>query len=85
MVNFLSMFCPRLQKLFKSIYDLTSKVRQLIWGKDQQIAFEEIKHRFIKPLVLHLPIVQVDFTYIQTQVNLLWEVHYIKYRMDNQS
>ena len=31
------------------------------------------------------PIVQANFTYIQTQVNLLWEVHYIKYRMGNQS
>ena len=32
MVNFLSMFCPELQKLFKLIYDLTRKDRQLICG-----------------------------------------------------
>ena len=54
MVHFLSMFYPELQKLLKSIYDLTRKGRQFIWGKEQQIAFEEIKHRLVRPLVLHL-------------------------------
>ena len=39
MVNFLSMFCPELQKLHKQIYDLTRKGRQFIWGKEQQKAF----------------------------------------------
>ena len=39
MVNFLSMFCPKLQKLLKLIYDLTRKGRQFIWGKEQQKAF----------------------------------------------
>ena len=55
MVNFLSMFCPELQKLLKPIYDLTRKGRPFIWGKEQQDSFEEIKHRLIKPLVLHMP------------------------------
>ena len=55
MVNFLSMLCPELQKLLNTIYDLTRKGRQFIWGKEQQIAFEEIKSRLIKPPVLHLP------------------------------
>ena len=31
MVNFLSIFCPELQKLSKPIYDLTRKGRQFIW------------------------------------------------------
>ena len=44
MVNFLSMFCPELQKLLKPIYNLTRKGRQFIWGREQQDAFEEIKH-----------------------------------------
>ena len=35
MVNFLSMFCPELQKILKPIYDLTRKGRQFIWGKEQ--------------------------------------------------
>ena len=42
MVNFLSMFCPELQKLLKPIYDLTRKGRQFVWGKEQQDSFEEI-------------------------------------------
>ena len=44
MVNFLGIFCPELQKLLKPIYDLTSKGRQFIWGEEQQLAFEEIRH-----------------------------------------
>ena len=55
MVNFLSMFCPELQKLLKPIYNLTRKGRPFVWGKEQQNSFEEIKHRLIKPPVLHMP------------------------------
>ena len=54
MVNFLSMFCPELQKLLKPIYDLTRKGRPFNWGKEQDL-FEEIKRRLIKPPVLHMP------------------------------
>ena len=81
MVNFLSIFCPDLQKLLKPIYDLTRKGRPLIWGKEQQDSFDEIKHRLIKPLVLHMPIRQIDFIYILTPVNLQLVMHYIKYKM----
>ena len=45
----------RLQKLLKPIYDLTIKGRQFIPGKEQQNAFEEIKHRLIKHPVFHMP------------------------------
>ena len=55
MVNFLSMFCPELQRLLKPIYDLARKGRHFIWGKEQQEAFEEIKRRFIKAQVLYMP------------------------------
>ena len=55
MVNFLSIFCSELQKSLKPIYDLTRKGRQFIRGEEQQIAYEEIKCRLVKPLVLHLP------------------------------
>ena len=34
MVNFLSMFCPQLQKLLKPIYDLTRKGRPFVCGKE---------------------------------------------------
>ena len=55
MVNLLSMFCPELQKLLKSIYDLTRKGSPFVWGKEWQDSFEEIKCRLIKPPVLHIP------------------------------
>ena len=55
MVNFVSLFCPELQKLLKPIYNLTRKGRQFIWGNEQQQAFHEIKCRLQRPPVLHLP------------------------------
>ena len=55
MVIFQSMFYLELQKLLKLIYNLTRKGRQFIWREDEQIAFKEIKHRLIRPPVLHLP------------------------------
>ena len=55
MVNFLSMFCPELQKLLKPIYDLTRKGRPFIWGKEQQESFEEINRRLVWAPVLHMP------------------------------
>ena len=55
MVNFLSMFCPDLQRLLKPIYDLTRKGRPFIWGKEQQDSFNKIKCRLVKPPVLHMP------------------------------
>ena len=54
-VNFLSMFCPELQKLLKPIYDLTRKGKPFYWGKEQQDSFEEIKCRLMRPPVLHMP------------------------------
>ena len=55
MVNFVSIFCPELQKLLKPIYDLTRKGKQFIWEEEQQKAFDEIKHRLQRHPVLHLP------------------------------
>ena len=55
MVNFVSMFCPELQRLLKPIYDLTKKGRPFLWGKEQQDAFEEIKSRMQNPPVLSMP------------------------------
>ena len=50
----MSLFCPALQRLLKSICDLTRKCRQFIWGEEQQKAFDEMKRALIKPPVLHL-------------------------------
>ena len=38
-VNFLSMFCPELQKLLKPIYDLTRKGRPFHWGKTARFIY----------------------------------------------
>ena len=38
----------------KPIYDLTRQGRQFIWGEEQQLTFEEIKHRLVKTPVIHL-------------------------------
>ena len=55
MVNFLSMFCLELQRLLKPIHDLTRKGRPLVWRKEQQDSFGEIKCRLVKPPMLHMP------------------------------
>ena len=54
MVNFLSMFCPELQKLLKPISDLTRKGRSFIWEGEQLESFEEIKRRLVHAPVLHM-------------------------------
>ena len=55
MVNFVSIFCPELQRLLKPIYDLTRKGKQFLWEEKQQKAFDEIKCRLQNSPVLHLP------------------------------
>ena len=55
MVNFVSIFCPQLQKLLKPIYELTKKGRHFVWRKEQQEAFDEIKARLQIPPVLSMP------------------------------
>ena len=60
-VNFVSIFCPELQKLLKPIYELTRKGRPFVWGEEQQKAFEEIKNRLQKPPVLSMPDIRGRF------------------------
>ena len=62
MVNFVSIFCPELQKLLKPIYELTKKGRHFIWGKEQQEAFDEIKAKLQRPPVLSMPDKRGRFT-----------------------
>ena len=54
-VNFVSIFCPELQKLLMPIYELTKKGRPFVWGDEEQKAFIEIKSRLLKPPVLSMP------------------------------
>ena len=55
MINFVSIFCPELQKLLKPIYDLTRRGRHFIWGEELQTAFVEIKSRLQKLPMLCIP------------------------------
>ena len=54
-VNFVSIFCPELQKLLKPIYELTKKGKPFVWGDEQQKTFNEIKSRLLKPPILSMP------------------------------
>ena len=45
----------RTTKTPKPIYDLTRIGRLFQWGKEQQDSLVEIKHRLVKPMVLHMP------------------------------
>ena len=54
-VNYLSLFCPNLQKLLAPIYDLTRKGRPFIWTTIHQETFDKIKQLLAKPPVLSLP------------------------------
>ena len=54
-VNFVSIFCLKVQKLLKPLYELTKKGRPFVWGDEQQKVFDEIKSRLLKPPVLSIP------------------------------
>ena len=82
MVNFLSMFCPELQKLLKLIYNLTRKGSPFAWGKEQWDAFEETRCRLINPQFYMCQTPLVNFIYILIQVNLPQEACCIRYRME---
>ena len=54
-VSYLALFCLDLQTLLKPIITLTRKEIPFRWGKEQEEAFQEVKHRISTPPVLHLP------------------------------
>ena len=76
-VNYLSLFCPDLQKLLKPIVQLTRKCRP--WGEAQEKAFREVKLRLKNPPVLHLPKAEDRFilysdTSIEGTGSSLWQI-----------
>ena len=78
-VNYLSLFCPDLQKLLKPIVELTRKGRPFIWGDTQEKAFREVKLRLKNPPVLHLPKADGRFilysdTSIEGTGSSLWQI-----------
>ena len=85
-VNYLSLFCPDLQKLLKPIVDLTRKDRPFIWGEAQEKAFKEVKLRLKNPPVLHLPRAEGRFilysdTSIEGTGSSLWQIQEGKPKM----
>ena len=54
-VNYLSLFCPDLQTLLKSIVELTRKARPFVWGQEEERTLKKVKSRSTNPPVLHLP------------------------------
>ena len=77
--NYLSLFCPDLQKLLKPIVELTRKGRPFIWGDAQEKAFREVKLRLMNPPVLHLPKADGRFilysdTSIEGTGSSLWQI-----------
>ena len=78
-VNYLSLFCPDLQKLLKPIVELTRKGRPFIWGEAQEKAFKDITLRLKNPPVLHLPKAEGRFilysdTSIEGTGSSLWQI-----------
>ena len=82
MVNFVSIFCPELQKHLKPIYELTKKGRHFIWGKEQQEAFDEIKARLQKPPVFSMLDKRGRFILYSDTNNMPLEVNCMKFRME---
>ena len=54
-VNYLSIFCPHLQKLLGPIYDLTKKGRPFVWTEEHEKNFKIIKKQLASAPVLSLP------------------------------
>ena len=52
MVNFVSMFCPYLQKYLSPIYHLT---KQDVWSEYQDKALRKIKEKMTEPPILSCP------------------------------
>ena len=78
-VNYLSLFCPDLQTLFKPIIELTRNGRPFVWGQEQERAFKEVKSRLTNPPVLHLPKAEGRFilysdTSIEGTGSSLWQM-----------
>ena len=85
-VNYLSLFCPDLQKLLKPTVKLTRKGRPYIWGDAQEKALREVKLRLTNPPVLHLPKTEGRFilysdTSIEGTGSSLWQIQEGKPRL----
>ena len=84
MVNFVSLFCPELQKLLKPIYDLTKKGDSFFGEKNNNKPLMRSNVDF-KDHQFYIYLTDMDvFNCILILANLPLVVHCIKFRMDNQ-
>ena len=84
MVNFVSIFCPKLQRLLKPIYDLTRKGKQFLWEEEQQKPLMRSNADYKDPQSYIYPMDMDVSNCIQTLVSLPLVVHCIKFKMDSQ-
>ena len=82
-VNFLSMFCPELQKLLKAIYDLTRKRETISLGKRTTGFIYRNKAQISKTSGTPYAKQNREISFILTQVSMQLVVHYTKYRVVN--
>ena len=85
-VNYLTIFCPELQKLLRPIYELTKKTVKFVWTQEHQKCFDEIKKRLCEDPVLHLPTTTGRFilhsdTSHQHAGSAMWQMQYGKPRL----
>ena len=73
-VNYLSLFCPDLQKLLKPIVKLTRKGRPFTWGEAQEKAFKEVKLRLKNPPVCICQRQKADLFCTQILVLKEWQL-----------
>ena len=85
MVNFVSLFCPELQKLLKPIYDLTKKEDSFFGRKSSNKPLMRSNIDYKDPQSYIYPTDMDNSNCIPTPVNSPLIVHYTKFKMDNQS
>ena len=77
------MFCKDLQKILKSIYELTRKTMPFYWAEVHQKAFEQIKELLTKPLSDTYLDQEVDSFYIVILPKLRLVALFCRYKMAN--
>ena len=85
MVNFVSIFCPELQKLLKPIHGLTRKGRQFFGRKNNKRPLMRSNADYKEPQSYIYLTDMDDSNYIQILVSLPLVVHCTRFRMDSQS
>ena len=84
MVIFVSIFCPKLQKLLKPIYDLTKMENSFFGRKNNKRPLMRSNADFKDPQSFIYPTDMDDSNCILTLVSLPLVVHCTKFRMDSE-